>query len=250
MAEQWSVLGARANLTAMAAQVDDFLALSVANDLPVSISVDATQWWESAEHIWNWWNASRPSYNPANIRNVEWTVGSATGPDSQRSQTFHACMQHVLQLLCSPLLSSLLLSFCLSACLSVAVSLGLSLSVCGWVSLSLCVSLPRPRLCSLAHPRGAALPVLTPVSPGSGQGWDPEKDGAEISWRNWGSQFRITAAPGFYVPPPNFAAPAFREAAAAAMLPLVARIAAWYAGLPADKKYLLAYVRKLASGNR
>ena len=59
LSEQWSVLGAGANTTKMAEQVDEFLALALANDLPVSISVDATQWWESAEHIWNWWNSSR-----------------------------------------------------------------------------------------------------------------------------------------------------------------------------------------------
>lgn len=76
MAGQWSVLGAGANVTRMIAELDTFLALSVANDLPVSIAVDATQWWESAEHLWNWWNSSRPSYDPENIQNVEWTVYS------------------------------------------------------------------------------------------------------------------------------------------------------------------------------
>ena len=147
MSEQWSVLGKHANTTAMLQQVDAFLALSIANDLPVSMSIDATQWWEKAEHLWNWWNASRPeTFNPANVQNVEWT------------------------------------------------------------------------------------------------GWNAST-ATKISWRNWGSQFRITADPGFYVPPPNFASPAFRAAAAEAMLPLVERIAEWYQKLPANKKFLLAYVR-------
>ena len=147
MSEQWSVLGNGANTTKMVHEVDQFLALSLANDLPVSISIDATQWWENAEHIWNWWNTSRTStYNPRNVYNVEWT------------------------------------------------------------------------------------------------GWSPD-NATKIAWRNWGSQFRITKAPGVYTPPPNFASPAFREAAAEAMLPLVRRIAAWYKGLPVAKQYLLAYVR-------
>jgi hypothetical protein len=147
MSEQWSVLGKNANVTKMAQQVDEFLALSLSNDIPVSMSIDATQWWEDAEHIWNWWNKSRTqTYNPTNVRNVEWAGSSPA-------------------------------------------------------------------------------------------------NATKISWRNWGSQFRITAAPGFFTPPPNFASPAYRQAAAEAMLPLVRRIAAWFAKLPDDKKYLLAYVR-------
>ena len=48
---------------------------------------------------------------------------------------------------------------------------------------------------------------------------------------------------GVYTPPPNFGSPAFRAAAAEAMLPLAKRIAEWYRSLPANKKNLLAYVR-------
>jgi hypothetical protein len=146
MSAQWSVQGKGANSTKMLEQLDDFLALSLANDLPVSISVDATQWWENAEHLWNFWNKSRPTYNPDNVNNVEWT------------------------------------------------------------------------------------------------GWTPE-NAPKISWRNWGSQFRITDDPGVYTPPPNFGSPAFRAASAEAMLPLIRRIAQWYKALPASKKNLLAYVR-------
>ena len=147
MSEQWSVLGKGANTTKMLQQLDDFLAMSLAHDLPISVSIDATQWWENAEHLWNWWNTSRPTtFNEDNRHNVEWT------------------------------------------------------------------------------------------------GWSPE-NATRISWRNWGSQFRITASPGFFAPPPNFASPAFRAAAAEAMLPLLRRIASWYRALPPEKKNLLAYVR-------
>lgn len=37
-------------------------------------------------------------------------------------------------------------------------------------------------------------------------------------------------------PAPNFASPAFREAAAASMGPIAARVAEWYSNLPAEKK--------------
>ena len=58
-----------------------------------------------------------------------------------------------------------------------------------------------------------------------------------ISWCDWGSQFRKP-------PGPNLASAAFRAAAAAAMQPLLARLAAWHASLaPARRQYLLAGVK-------
>ena len=44
MSDQFSVLNTGVNATKLVQQVRQMLALSVANDLPVSISVDATQW--------------------------------------------------------------------------------------------------------------------------------------------------------------------------------------------------------------
>lgn len=124
----------------MLESTDALLALALDNDLPLSLSIDATQWWQFREDLWNWYDKSRPTYNDANRYNVEW------------------------------------------------------------------------------------------------YDWDPV-NATSISWRNWGSQFRMPS------PAPNFASPAFREAAAAAMGPIAARVAAWYVSLPPSKKYLLAYVR-------
>lgn len=136
----WTLIMSPANETTMLASIDALLALSLANELPLSISLDPTQWWDSRPDLFNWWDPTAPGYNPANAANVEWT-----GPS----------------------------------------------------------------------PDNATL----------------------ISWRNWGSQFRLAT------PHPNFASMAFREAAAASVAPLAARIAAWYRALPVGKKWLLAYVR-------
>lgn len=134
----WTLFDADA--ATMAASLDALLALVMANDLPLSISLDPTQWWDDRPDLWNWFDRRGAGYDPANAANVEWF-----GP-----------------------------------------------------------------------------------SPGNA---------TMLSWRNWGSQFRMAT------PHPNFASPAFREAAAASVSPLAARIAAWYRALPASKKWLLASVR-------
>jgi hypothetical protein len=124
----------------LANSTDALLAIADQFNVPVSLSIDATQWWTTRPELWNWWNASAPGYNPANVYNVEWS-----GP--------------------------------------------------------------------------------TPANATS------------ISWRNWGAQFRMPT------PAPNFASPAFRGAAAASMLPVAKRVAAWYAALAPERKWMLAYVR-------
>lgn len=135
----WVLFGG-ANASVYLASLDRMLALAEANDLPFSISLDPTQWWQGRPDLFNWFDAAAPGYDPANVKNVEWT-----GPSPANATA--------------------------------------------------------------------------------------------ISWRNWGSQFRMPT------PHPNYASPAFREAAAAALTPLAARIAEWFAGLAPEKKYLLAYVR-------
>ena len=135
----WTLFGG-APASTYIASLNALLALVDSNDLPLSISLDTTQWWQGRPDLWNWFNGSAPGYSPANVANVEWF-----GP----------------------------------------------------------------------APSNATL----------------------ISWRNWGSQFRMTT------PHPNFASPAFRAAAAESLAPLAARLAEWYAALPAERRWLLAYVR-------
>ena len=129
----WTMIMTPANETTMLLSLDALLNLVVTNDLPLSISIDPTQWWTSASSLFD------PSV-PDNAYNVEW-FGSS--------------------------------------------------------------------------PANAT--------------W--------ISWRNWGSQFRMPS------PHPNFASPAFRAWAATTVGPLASKIANWYNMLAPSQSYLLAYVR-------
>jgi hypothetical protein len=50
-----------------------FLRLSAKHDLPVVVQLDGEQWWEARPDLWNWWDATKPGYNPSNRFNVEWS---------------------------------------------------------------------------------------------------------------------------------------------------------------------------------
>ncbi len=55
------------------------LALSEERNMPVHIHVDGQQWIGGCPDLWNWWDPSKPGYNPENRYNVEWTAWT---PDS------------------------------------------------------------------------------------------------------------------------------------------------------------------------
>ena len=42
-------------------------------DTPVLIQLDGEQWWQGRPDLWNWWDPSRPGFDPANRENVEWS---------------------------------------------------------------------------------------------------------------------------------------------------------------------------------
>jgi hypothetical protein len=65
--------------------------------------------------------------------------------------------------------------------------------------------------------------------------WD-ESSAIKISWRNWGTQFRV-------FPAPNLSSPAIIGAQIAALNRLVPRIVKWYNSLPSQEKYLLGGVK-------
>lgn len=50
-----------------------FLAASEKENIPVWIKLDGEQWWAARPDLWNWWDPSQPGYDPANVKNVEWT---------------------------------------------------------------------------------------------------------------------------------------------------------------------------------
>ena len=60
------------------ARVKEFLSLAEHYNIPIVIQLDGEQWWGARPDLWNWWDPSRPGYNPQNRNNVEW---SGWGPE-------------------------------------------------------------------------------------------------------------------------------------------------------------------------
>ncbi|MES2463134.1 MAG: hypothetical protein V4671_21325 [Armatimonadota bacterium] len=60
-------------LDSMEESLRRLLALSEKQDTPVLLALDGENWWGSRPDLWNWFDPSRPGYNPANRQNVEWT---------------------------------------------------------------------------------------------------------------------------------------------------------------------------------
>jgi hypothetical protein len=50
-----------------------YLSLSVRYEIPVLVQLDGESWWHNRPDLWNWWDKSKPGYNPENRHNVEWT---------------------------------------------------------------------------------------------------------------------------------------------------------------------------------
>ena len=42
-------------------------------DQAVIVQLDGEQWWQRRPELWNWWDASKPGFDPANAANVEWS---------------------------------------------------------------------------------------------------------------------------------------------------------------------------------
>ncbi len=61
-------------------------------------------------------------------------------------------------------------------------------------------------------------------------------DAVKIGWLNWGQQIRLT-------PMPNLMSPTYRQAVDEQMGEFIAIVNEWYAGLPANKKWLFAGVK-------
>ncbi len=50
-----------------------FLALSQETGVPVLVNFDGQNWWDGRPDLWNWWDPTKPGYDPENADNVEWT---------------------------------------------------------------------------------------------------------------------------------------------------------------------------------
>jgi hypothetical protein len=49
------------------------LAQSEKHDVPVLIVLEGRDWWGYRPDLWNWWDPTKPGYDPKNRENVEWT---------------------------------------------------------------------------------------------------------------------------------------------------------------------------------
>lgn len=60
----------------VAEAIANFLTLSQAHKVPVVVQLDGEQWWGHRPDLWNWWDETKPGYDPENRHNVEWTAWS------------------------------------------------------------------------------------------------------------------------------------------------------------------------------
>jgi hypothetical protein len=54
-----------------------FLRTAEQCDLPIVIEMDGINWWQARPDLWNWWDETKPGYDPNNRQNVEWTDWTA-----------------------------------------------------------------------------------------------------------------------------------------------------------------------------
>ncbi len=67
----FSVFRTPPETTAKALRV--FLKTAEQTNTPVVVQIDTEHWWDARPDLWNWWDATKPGYDPANRQNVEWT---------------------------------------------------------------------------------------------------------------------------------------------------------------------------------
>ena len=53
--------------------LSNFLNAAEKTGIPITVKLDGEQWWGARPDLWNWWDPSKPGYNPENAENVEWT---------------------------------------------------------------------------------------------------------------------------------------------------------------------------------
>jgi hypothetical protein len=55
------------------ARLRQLLDLCRQHRLAVLVQLDGEQWWNDRPDLWNWWDASKPGFDPENAANVEWS---------------------------------------------------------------------------------------------------------------------------------------------------------------------------------
>jgi len=61
------------DVNTIARSLTRLLDASQATGIPVLITLDGQNWWESRPDLWNWWDPSLPGFDRKNRFNVEWT---------------------------------------------------------------------------------------------------------------------------------------------------------------------------------
>lgn len=46
-------------------------------DIPILVELDPITFWQDVPELWNWWDPTKPGYDPKNKENVEWTSWSS-----------------------------------------------------------------------------------------------------------------------------------------------------------------------------
>jgi hypothetical protein len=62
-----------ADIDSVEKSLDKFLTISSETKVPVFLHLDGVNWVNGRPGLYNWWDASKPGYNPENKKNVEWT---------------------------------------------------------------------------------------------------------------------------------------------------------------------------------
>jgi hypothetical protein len=54
-----------------------FLDAAEQTSTPIVVQIDTEHWWDARPDLWNWWDSTKPGFDPANRENVEWTGWSS-----------------------------------------------------------------------------------------------------------------------------------------------------------------------------
>jgi hypothetical protein len=54
-----------------------FLDAAEQTSTPIVVQIDTEHWWDARPDLWNWWDSTKPGFDPATRENVEWTGWSS-----------------------------------------------------------------------------------------------------------------------------------------------------------------------------
>ena len=75
------------------APLEKLMMLAEQSDMAVLITLDGFEWWGGRPDLWNWWDTTKPGYNPSNVQNVEWTGWSQANAVKQGWRNWGAPFQ-------------------------------------------------------------------------------------------------------------------------------------------------------------